>query len=576
MTGLLVRYLRPYSRQLLLVVVLLTAQAIANLYLPNLNADIINNGVVVGNIGYIESTGLVMLLVTLLLVGFSVVAVYWGSRIAMAFGRDVRSAIFRRVMEFSQAETNRFGTASLITRNTNDVQQVQQVLVVALNIMIAAPILAVGGVIMAVREDATLSLLLIVIIPIMAGVIGLLLSRAIPLFRSMQVKIDRVNQVTRESLSGVRVIRAFVRTEHEEIRFDDANRDLTVTALRVYRLFALLMPMLMVILNLSTVAIIWFGSQRVAAGQMPIGNLTAFLLYVAQILMSVLLAVFLFVLVPRAAASAERIQEVLLTPATIHDPAEPADMSGALGNVEFHDVEFRYPGAEEPILHGISLIAAPGRTTAIVGSTGAGKSTLINLIPRLYDVTAGSITIDGIDVRRVRQEDLWHLIGVVPQRAYLFSGTVATNLRYGNPTATDEELWHALGIAQGREFVAAMPGGLDAPIDQGGTNLSGGQRQRIAIARALVKRPRIYVFDDSFSALDFKTDALLRAALRAETRTASVFIVAQRVGTIMHADQIVVLDFGRIVGIGTHVALMETCETYREIVSSQLTAEEAA
>ena len=576
MTGLLVRYLRPYSRQLLLVVVLLTAQAIANLYLPNLNADIINNGVVVGNIGYIESTGLVMLLVTLLLVGFSVVAVYWGSRIAMAFGRDVRSAIFRRVMEFSQAETNRFGTASLITRNTNDVQQVQQVLVVALNIMIAAPILAVGGVIMAVREDATLSLLLIVIIPIMAGVIGLLLSRAIPLFRSMQVKIDRVNQVTRESLSGVRVIRAFVRTEHEEIRFDDANRDLTVTALRVYRLFALLMPMLMVILNLSTVAIIWFGSQRVAAGQMPIGNLTAFLLYVAQILMSVLLAVFLFVLVPRAAASAERIQEVLLTPATIHDPAEPADMSGALGNVEFHDVEFRYPGAEEPILHGISLIAAPGRTTAIVGSTGAGKSTLINLIPRLYDVTAGSITIDGIDVRRVRQEDLWHLIGVVPQRAYLFSGTVATNLRYGNPTATDEELWHALGIALGREFVAAMPGGLDAPIDQGGTNLSGGQRQRIAIARALVKRPRIYVFDDSFSALDFKTDALLRVALRAETRTASVFIVAQRVGTIMHADQIVVLDFGRIVGIGTHVALMETCETYREIVSSQLTAEEAA
>jgi ATP-binding cassette, subfamily B, multidrug efflux pump len=576
MIKLLRTYLRPYSRQVALVIALLTVQAIANLYLPNLNADIINDGVIKGDIGYIVRTGGLMLLVTLLLGVCSVIATYFGARTAMAFGRDVRGAVFRKVTDFSQVETNMFGTPSLITRNTNDVTQVQMVIVLALNVMILAPIMSVGGVIMALREDVPLSSLLVVIIPLMLLVIGLLATRAMPLFRAMQKKIDRINQLMRENLSGIRVIRAFVRTEHEEERFDVANADLTETSLRVNRLFALMIPALFMILNLSTVAILWFGGLRIDSGAMPIGNLLAFLQYVMQILFAVMMATIMFIMVPRALASAERIAQVLDTEVSLIDPETPANVSAARGVVEFHDLEFRYPGAEEPVLRGITFTAEPGQTTAIVGSTGSGKSTLINLLPRFYDATEGKVLVDGIDVRSMRQEDLWALIGLIPQQAFLFSGTVASNLRYGNEQATDADLWHALEIAQAREFVAEMQGGLDAPIDQGGTNVSGGQRQRLAIARALVKRPQILVFDDSFSALDFKTDSLLRAALREDTLNATVIIVAQRVGTIMHADQIVVLDAGEIAGVGTHAELMERCETYREIVFSQLSAEEAA
>jgi len=576
MTRLLATYLRPYRRWILLVMVLLLVQAITNLYLPSLNADIINNGVVPGDIDYIISTGGLMLVVTFLLAICSIVAVYWGSKTAMAFGRDVRSAIFRKVVSFSQTETNLFGTPTLITRNTNDVQQVQMVVLMALNVMIIAPIMCVGGIIMALNEDVPLSALLIVILPAMGVVIGIMMVRAVPLFQAMQVKIDRINQVTRETLSGIRVIRAFVRTAHEEERFDDANLDLTATSLSVGRLFALMIPTLFAILNLSTVAIMWFGAIRVDSGAMPIGNLTAFIQYVMLIMFSVVMAVVMFVMVPRAAVSGARIQKVLDTELTLRDPEPPSSAGVTSGLVEFRDVEFRYPGAEDAVLRGISFTAAPGETTAIVGSTGSGKSTLVNLIPRFYDVNGGSLTIDGVDVRAMRQEDLWRAVGVIPQAAFLFSGTVASNLRYGDAGATDDDLWHALETAQAREFVADMPEQLEAHIDQGGTNVSGGQRQRLAIARALVKKPRIYIFDDSFSALDFKTDSLLRAALREETRSVTVIIVAQRVGTIMHADRIVVMDEGAIVGIGTHAELMDTCETYREIVYSQISEEEAA
>ena len=576
MIRLLATYLRPYRRPLALVVILVTVQAIANLYLPNLNADIINNGVVKGDTGYIIRTGGLMLLITFLLGVCAIVAVYFGSRTAMAFGRDVRSAIFRKVMSFSQRETNVFGTPSLITRNTNDVQQVQMVLVMAFNIMIIAPIMLVGGVIMALREDVPLSSLLIIIVPLVALVMGIIATRAMPLFRSMQKRTDHVQQVMRETLSGMRVIRAFVRTDHDEARYDAANRDLTDTALRTNRLFAMMIPFLFGIMNLSTVAIVWFGGLRIDSGGMPIGNLSAFLQYVMQILMSVMMAALMFVMVPRAAASAERIQQVLDSEAELCDPEVPTELSDPHGLVEFDNVEFGYPGAEEPVLRNISFAARPGQTTAIVGSTGSGKTTLINLIPRFYDVTSGSVRVDGVDVRNMRQEDLWSLMGMVPQKAFLFSGTVASNLRYGDEKATDVELWKALEISQAKEFVSEMSGELEGEIDQGGTNVSGGQRQRLAIARAVVKKPKVFIFDDSFSALDFKTDQQLRAALRHEIRGATVIIVAQRVGTILHADQIVVLDGGRIAGIGTHAELMKTCDTYQEIVYSQLTREEVA
>ena len=576
MIRLLVTYLRPYRRALALVLVFVTIQALANLYLPNLNADIINNGVVKGDTGYIIRTGGLMLLVTFLVGLCAVVAVFFGSRTAMAFGRDVRSAIFRQVMSFSQKETNVFGTPSLITRNTNDVQQVQMVLVMAFNVMIIAPIMLVGGVIMALREDVPLSSLLIIIVPLVAIVMGLLATRAMPLFRSMQKRTDRIQQVMRETLSGIRVIRAFVRTEHDEARFDEANRDLTDTSLRANRLFAMMIPFLFGIMNLSTVAIVWFGGLRIDSGGMPIGNLSAFLQYVMQILFAVMMAALMFVMVPRAVASAERIQEVLESEAELCDPEVPVELPEPHGLVEFDHVEFGYPGAEEPVLRGISFTARPGQTTAIVGSTGSGKTTLVNLIPRFYDVTSGSVRVDGIDVRQMRQEDLWRLMGVVPQKAFLFSGTVASNLHYGDERASDDEIWQALEIAQAREFVTEMAGGLEAEIDQGGTNVSGGQRQRLAIARAVVKKPKVFIFDDSFSALDFKTDQQLRVALRHEIAGATVIIVAQRIGTILHADQIVVLDGGNVAGIGTHAELMKSCETYQEIVYSQLTREEVA
>ncbi len=597
MIRLLRTYLRPYRRQLVLVLTLLLIQAIANLYLPDLNANIINNGVAKGNNDYIISVGAVMLIVTFLLAVCSVIAVYFGARVAMGFGRDVRGAIFQKVESFSQVEVNRFGTASLITRNTNDVQQVQMVVFMALTVIILAPIMGIGGIIMATQQDLPLSGLLIVILPIMALFIGFVMSRAIPLFRAMQVKIDRINQVMREALAGVRVIRAFVRTRHEEERFDGANKDLFDTAIRVNRLFAVTLPMMMAILNLSSVAVMWFGAQRIDSGAMPIGNLTAFLTYLMQILMSVLMAVFMVIFVPRAAVSADRISQVLDTELSIQDPPTPImqptprgarsaggatagpaaqPMARGLGTVEFRNVEFRYPGAEQPVLREISFIAEPGQTTAIVGSTGSGKSTLVNLIPRFYDATGGAVLVDGIDVREMRREDLWAKIGVIPQVAFLFSGTVATNLRFGDEAATDDDLWHALDIAQGREFVSEMAAGLESPIDQGGTNVSGGQRQRLAIARALVKNAEIFIFDDSFSALDFRTDGRLRAALHRELASATVIIVAQRVGTIMNADRIVVMDEGRVVGVGKHAELIESCETYREIVYSQLSPAEAS
>ena len=575
MIGLLRTYLAPYRWPIVLVLALLLVQAIANLYLPELNADIINNGVVKGDTDYILRTGGFMLVVTFALSIAAIIGVFFGARTAMAFGRDVRSAIFRKVQTFSQVEVNQFGAASLITRNTNDVQQIQMFVLMALNMIITAPIMVVGGVIMALRQDVPLSGLLLVILPIMALLIGFVMTRAVPLFQAMQRKLDRINLVMRETLAGVRVIRAFVRTRHEEERFDAANEDLMVTALTVNRLFAVTIPSLMAIMNLTTVAVLFFGAYRVDSGDMPIGNLTAFLQYIMQVLFSVMTAVIMFVMVPRAAVSAGRVREVLDTQPAIIDPPTPISPQRG-GLVEFRDVEFRYPGAEEPVLSGISFTARPGETTAIVGSTGSGKSTLINLIPRFYDATGGAVLVDGVDVRDMDRADLWKRIGMIPQRAFLFGGTVASNLRWGDDDATDEALWRALEIAQGRDFVTEMPDQLEAPITQGGTNVSGGQRQRLAIARALAHQPDIYVFDDSFSALDFRTDARLRAAIARELRGATVIIVAQRVGTILHADQIVVLEAGGIAGLGTHDELMRTCQTYREIVLSQVTEEEVA
>ncbi|HKG57785.1 MAG TPA: ABC transporter ATP-binding protein [Candidatus Limnocylindrales bacterium] len=578
MIRLLRTYLRPYVRQLAVVLVLLLLQAIGNLYLPDLNADIINNGVVRGDTDYIVRVGGLMLVITVIVGAAAVASVYLSSRIANGFARDVRNAVFSAVETFGQVEVNQFGPASLITRNTNDVQQVQLVVFMGLTIAVSAPILIVGGIIMALRTDVPLSGLLVVVLPLMALVIGLVMSRGIPLFRATQTKIDRINQVMRETLAGVRVIRAFVRTRHEEARFDTASRDLYDTQLSAARLFAITQPVIFAIFNLSTVAALWFGAIRVQDGALSIGNLTAFLQYLIQILFAILTAVFMFVLVPRAAVSSARIREVLDTTPSIHDPDAPVvpDPAGPeRGVVEFRDVEFRYPGAQDAVLRDISFRAEPGQTTAIVGSTGSGKSTLVNLIPRFYDATSGSVLVDGVDIRTMNREDLWARIGVIPQKAFLFGGTVSSNLRFGDGDATDEQLWRALEIAQGRDFVATMEGGLEGPIAQGGSNVSGGQRQRLAIARAIVKDPPIYIFDDSFSALDFATDARLRAALERELHGATLIIVAQRVGTILNADEIIVMDNGRIVGRGTHRDLLETNETYREIVYSQLSEAEA-
>jgi ATP-binding cassette subfamily B protein len=569
--------LRPYRRLIALVVVLVFVQVLTNLYLPTLNADIINNGVVKGDTAYIIEVGGIMLAVTLVSALAAIAAVYFGSKTSMALGRDTRGALFRRVQGFSQAEVNRFGAPSLITRTTNDVQQVQMVVLMMLNVVLMAPMMAIGGVVMALRLNVTLSTVILVAIPIMGAFIGVVISRATPLFMSMQKKINRINQVTREFLSGVRVIRAFDRTAYEERRFDVANEDLTDTSLKVGRLFAMVFPAVTLIMNFTTIAIMWFGGRQIADGSMPIGDLTAFLQYVFMILFSVLMATFMFVMVPRAAVSAGRIMEVLDVEPSIVDPERPAQDVPEAGLVEFRDVEFRYPGAEEPVLSGISFTARPGETTAIVGSTGSGKTTLISLIPRFYEVTSGAVLVDGVDVRTLSQQDLWRRIGLVPQKSFLFSGTVAENLRVGDEQAADESLWHYLEIAQGRDFVEEMPERLETHVAQGGASVSGGQRQRLAVARALAKRAKIQIYDDSFSALDSSTDARLRAALRRHTADATVIIVAQRVGTIMHADQIIVLDDdGTIAGIGTHDDLLERSETYREIVTSQLGAEGVA
>ncbi|TFD74227.1 ABC transporter ATP-binding protein [Cryobacterium sp. Sr8] len=573
---LLVRYLRPHRRLLVLVVVFQLAQSIASLYLPTLNADIIDEGVAKGDTAYILSTGALMLLITLVQIACAITAVYFGAKAAMALGRDLRGAVFSRVGEFSEQEVTRFGAASLITRSTNDVQQVQMLVLMTSTLMITAPILSIGGIIMAVRQDVQLSWLIAVAVPVLLVAVGLIISRMVPLFRLMQTRIDAVNRVLREQLTGIRVVRAFVREDVESRRFASANADVTDTALRAGRLMALMFPVVMLVLNASSVAVIWFGSFRIEDGSMQVGTLIAFLSYLMQILMAVMMATFMAVMIPRATVSADRIGEVLETESSVRPPEHPVNETIGHGELELRGVGFAYPGAEEPVLSDISFVAHSGQTTAIIGSTGSGKTTLVNLMPRLFDATSGSVLVDGVDVKELNPDLLWGHIGLVPQKPYLFSGTVRSNLLYGKPDATEDELWLALTTAQARDFVAEMDGGLDAPISQGGTNVSGGQRQRLAIARALVKRPELYIFDDSFSSLDTATDARLRLALKSNTDGATMVIIAQRVSSIVEADQILVLDDGRIVAQGTHEELLETSETYQEIVSSQLAAEEVA
>ncbi|MEV6896727.1 ABC transporter ATP-binding protein [Amycolatopsis sp. NPDC051372] len=569
-------HLRPYKTTIWLVVVLQLIQTLAALYLPTLNADIVDNGLVKGDTGYIMRIGGMMLLVTLVQIAGSIGAVYFGARTAMSLGRDVRGSVFHRVQDFSAREVGQFGTPSLITRTTNDVQQIQMLVLMTLTLMVSAPIMCVGGIVLALNQDVPLSSLLLVIVPVLGVAVGLIIARMRPAFRLMQVRIDKINQVMREQIMGIRVIRAFVRDKRERERFGQANDELLTVSLRVGRLMALMFPTVMLVVNVSSVAVLWFGGHRIESGSMQIGALTAFLAYLLQILMSVMMATFMFMMVPRAEVSAERISEVLDTESSVRPPLKPVSPGRVHGALEMTGVEFCYPGAEKAVLSDISLIARPGETTAVIGSTGSGKTTLLNLIPRLMDATAGTVRVDGVDVRELDPAVLASAVGMVPQKPYLFAGTVASNLRYGNPDATDEELWHALEVAQGKDFVQKMPEGLASPIAQGGTNVSGGQRQRLAIARMLVHKPEIYLFDDSFSALDYATDAALRRALTDETREATVVIVAQRVSTIRGADRIIVLDDGRVVGTGTHHELMDGNETYREIVLSQLTEQEAA
>ncbi|MFJ2646728.1 ABC transporter ATP-binding protein [Streptomyces sp. NPDC087420] len=572
--------LRPYTRMIALVVLLQLTQTVATLYLPTLNAGLINDGVLTGDTGHVLSTGGVMTGVTLLQILAAGAAVHCGARVAMGVGRDLRSALFSRVQDFSVREMSRFGTSSLITRTTNDIQQVQTLTVLVLTMLVAAPLTCVGGIVMAVRQDAPLSLLLVALVPVLATAVGLIVRQLPPLFRGMQQRVDQVNRLMREQITGIRVIRAFTRDKHEQRRYAVANRELMTTALRAGRLMALMLPTVLLVWQCATVAVIWYGGHRIDSGELRAGSLIAFLSYLLQIMTSVLMTVFLLMQLPRAVVSAERIQEVLDTEPGVVPPAVPVPLDPAPGRsgvaVEIRGAGFRYPGAEEPVLRDVALTARPGRTTAVVGSTGSGKTTLLSLVPRLFDTTGGTVRIGGVDVRDLDPALLARTVGFVPQKPYLFSGTVASNLRYGKPDATDEELWRALETAQADGFVAALPEGLDAPVAQGGNNLSGGQRQRLAIARVLVARPAVYLFDDSFSALDYATDAALRAALARETGGATVVIVAQRVSTIRGADRIVVLDGGRVVGSGTHDRLMRDNTTYREIVLSQLSEEEAA
>ncbi|MFD7729958.1 ABC transporter ATP-binding protein [Kitasatospora phosalacinea] len=569
-------HLGPYSRDITLLVLLQLVSTIGMLYLPTLNADIIDDGVLKGDTGYILRVGAVMVGVSLAQAVCSIGAVHYGARTAMAIGRDIRGAVFSRVQDFSARELNQFGAPSLITRTTNDVQQVQMLALMTFTLMVAAPIMCVGGVVMALNQDVPLSGLLLAVVPALGAVVTVLVSKMRPQFRGMQTRIDAVNRIMREQITGIRVIRAFVKDDHEKARFTGANGELADYSLRVGRLMSLMFPIVMGVVNISSVAVFWFGAHRIESGGMQIGALTAFLSYLMQILMSVMMATFMFMMVPRAEVCAERIQEVLDTESSVVPPLHPVTELQARGTLELRGVDFRYPGAEAPVLRGIDLTARPGRTTAVIGSTGSGKTTLLGLVPRLFDATGGEVLIDGVDVRELDPQKLSEIIGLVPQKPYLFSGTVASNLRYGKPEATDEELWQALETAQAADFVRKFPEGLEAPIAQGGTNVSGGQRQRLAIARALVRKPEVYLFDDSFSALDYATDARLRAALARETGDATVVIVAQRVSTIRDADRIVVLDEGAVVGTGTHQELMADNPTYREIVLSQLTEQEAA
>ena len=576
LTAVLRKYLAPYRTTVICITGLLLIQTITNLYLPNLNADLINNGVTKGDIHYIWHIGLIMLACSALIMGASVWLAYFSSKVSMAFGRDLRDDVFSTVEGFSARELNQFGAPSLITRNTNDVQQVQMVLFMGLTMMVGAPITGVGAVIMAVRTNAKLSLLLLVTVPIMSLLIFFLLRRVVPLFRTTQLKVDRINLILREQIAGIRVIRAFVKTREEEARFAASNKELMDVQLRVTRTFAIMFPALMLILNLSSVAVLWFGGHLINTGSMPIGNLMAFLTYIMQILSSVMMAVMMSLMIPRASASAERIKEVLDTPSSVVDAISPITPAKREGILTFESVEYRYPGAEHPVLSKISFTAHPGQVTAIVGSTGSGKTTLLNLIPRFIDPTVGRVLLDGVDVKDQSLEGIWSEIGLVPQRSFLFGGTIAENLRYGDQNASEEELWAALEIAQGKDFVGELADGLQSKVAQGGTNFSGGQRQRLSIARAIVKNPRIYLLDDSFSALDYTTDAKLRVALEDHAKDSTVIIVAQRVSTILSANQIIVLNEGKIDGIGTHSDLMNTCKTYQEIVLSQLSPEEAA
>ncbi len=581
---LLVTSMRPYGRLLWGVILFQLAQSIANLYLPSLNAHLIDKGVTnVGanglpnpNIALIWHDGGIMLALSFVQITCAIAAVYFGAKMAMKVGRDLRAKIFTRVGSFSENEVQKFGAPSLITRTTNDVQQVQMLVLMSATLMISAPFMAIGGVIMALQQDVGLSWIMVVAIPVLLGAVGAIVTRMVPHFRRMQRRIDAINRVLREQLTGIRVVRAFVREPVERDRFAKANADVTESAYKAGRLMVTMFPVVMVVLNLSSIAVIWFGASRIQSGEMQIGSLFAFLTYLIQILMAVMMATFLFIMVPRAAVAADRIQEVLATESSVVPSANPVTALDATGTVEFRDVTFSYPGAEKPVLSGITFTAKRGTRTAIVGSTGAGKTTLINLIPRLYDATGGEVLVDGVNVRDADLDILWASLGLVPQRPYLFNGSVASNLRYGNPDATDDELWEALEIAQAKHFVTEMPEGIETEVSQGGTTVSGGQRQRLSIARALVREPEILIFDDSYSALDTATDARLRAAIRANVKDVTMIVVAQRVSSIVDADQILVLEAGEIVARGTHAELLKKSETYREIVSTQLRAEDAA
>jgi ATP-binding cassette, subfamily B, multidrug efflux pump len=569
-------HLAPYKRPIAVIVALQFVGTLAMLYLPSLNAQIIDQGIVLGDTRYIVERGAVMLAVSIAQAMCAIAAVWFAARTAMSFGRDLRAAIFARVGTFSAREVQHFGAPSLITRETNDVQQVQMLVLMGFTMFVAAPIMMVGAVVMAMREDVGLSWLIVAVVPVLALSVGLIVRQMVPSFRVMQVRIDEVNRVLREQVTGVRVVRAFVREEHETSRFAKANDELTVVAVRAGRWQAGMFPVVMLVANVGSVAVLWFGGHRVESGAMEVGALTAYLTYLMQIIMSVMMGTFMMMMIPRAAVCADRIVEVLDTESSVVPPAHPVTEVLERGTLVLDGVTFAYPGAESPVLRGIDLRAGPGQTVAIVGSTGAGKSTLLNLVPRLFDATSGTVYVDGVDVRALAPQLLWSRLGLVPQKAFLFSGTVADNLRHGKPDATEEEMWEALDIAQARDFVAAMPEGLESTVSQGGTNFSGGQRQRLAIARAVIRRPEIYLFDDSFSALDLGTDARLRAALAPVTRDSTVVIVAQRVSTIRDADVILVLEDGEVVGRGTHDELLDTCGTYREIVGSQLAVGEVA